>query len=449
MWSGTSPWHHPRAPRRSRLMATGLAGIAAVTLLAACGSSSSGGSGSANSASAKCPGGQVTVTEEDYYLPASSTNILGTDMTNFFGAYSRAHPCVTVTRQAPSTSTDSAYLTHVLSQFSSGNEPDLLMLDNPQLAEFAAKGLLVPLNSLGSIQTSEINPANLAETTYQGQLYAMPLYTNTIAIFYNKMLLQQAGITTLPATWAQFAADAKRAARGNVAGFAFSGLAGPGNVTWQFDPWSWSNGGTTAHADSTAAIQALSFLSGMVKDGAAPKDVVNWNQTQVIQEFEAGKAAFAENGLWNIPALEQQFPKLKWGVIEIPTQAAGQKVIAPFGGEVWAIPRTNPAEEKAAFGVLSAMSTPSQLASFAREATDVPTDPALWNQSPWNTSAYAPFLAELRNGRARTAGIASPANEPQIDLNIGNAIQSALIGGQAPATALAAAQRQNASLLGG
>jgi multiple sugar transport system substrate-binding protein len=446
MWPTGNAWYRPRSPRRSRLLAAGLASIAGVTLLAACGSS---GSGSVNSASAKCPGGKVTVTEEDYYLPASSTNILGTDMSNFFGKYSQSHTCVTVTRQAPSTSTDSAYLTHVLSQFSSGNEPDLLMLDNPQLAEFAAKGLLVPLSSLGSIQTSEINPANLAESTYQGQLYAMPLYTNTIAIFYNKTLLRQAGITTLPATWAEFAADAKKAASGNVVGFAFSGIAGPGNATWQFDPWSWSNGGTTADADSTAAIQALSFLSGMVKDGAAPKDVVNWNQTQVIQEFEAGKAAFAENGLWNIPTLKQQFPKLNWGVIEIPTRVAGQKVIAPFGGEVWAIPRTNAAEEKAAFGVLQAMSTPSQLASFSREATDVPTDPALWDQPPWNTSVYAPFLAELRNGRARTAGIADPANEPQIDLNIGNAIQEALIGSQAPAAALAAAQRQNASLLGG
>jgi len=443
MWSRSRTWRRLQAPRTARTAAA-LAGMTAVSLIAACSTSSSTGAGPST---AKCPGGRVTVSEEDYYLPASKTNILGTNLTNFFNNYSRTHSCLKVVREAPATSTDAAYLTHVLSQFSSGDSPNLLMLDNPELAEFAAKSLLVPLHSLGSLQTSEINPANIKETTYQGQLYALPLYTNTIAIFYNKKLLQQAGITKLPTTWAQFAADAKKTAHGNDVGFAFSGLAGPGNATWQFDPWSWSNGGTMTDADSPASVQALSFLASMVKSGAAPKDVVNWNQTQVIQEFESGKAAFAENGLWNIPPLDQQFPHLKWGVFKIPTRVPGQTVVAPFGGEVWSIPRSTPAQEKAAFALLRAMSTPSQLASFAKVATDVPTDPALWNQPPWNSSVYAPFITELRHGRARTAGLASPANEPQIDLNIGDAIQAALVGSQTPAAALKAAQRLDDPLL--
>ena len=268
----------------------------------------------------------MTVNEEDYYLPASKTNINGTNFTNFFAAYSKSHSCVKVIRQAPVVTGDAAYLTHVLSQFSSGAQPDLLMLDNPELAEFAAKGLLVPLKSLGSSPAvSKINPANIAETTYQGQLYALPLYTNTIAIFYNKTLLQKAGISTLPKTWSQFAADAKKTAHGSDLGFVFSGQAGPGQATWQFDPWAWSNGGSMTKPAATASVQALSFLTSMVKDGAAPKSVVNWSQTQPIQEFEAGKAAFCENGLWNIPTLQQQYPKLKWGVFEIPTRVAGRE----------------------------------------------------------------------------------------------------------------------------
>ncbi len=82
---------------------------------------------------------------------------------------------------------DAAYLTHVLAQFSSGSQPDLLMLDNPELAEFAADGVLVPLSSLGTIPAvSKLNPANVAETTYNGKLYAMPLYDK-----YHRHLLQQ------------------------------------------------------------------------------------------------------------------------------------------------------------------------------------------------------------------------------------------------------------------
>jgi multiple sugar transport system substrate-binding protein len=169
----------------------------------------------------------------------------------------------------------------------------------------------------------------VAETTYNGKLYALPLATNTVAIFYNKTLVHQAGITTLPTTWAQFAADAKKTARGSDLGFVFSGQAGPGQATWQFDPWSWSNGGSMLAPDAPPSVQALTFLTGLVKDGAAPKDVVNWSQVQPIQEFEAGKAAFCENGPWNIPTLETAFPKLKWGAFEIPTRAPGQTVTPP------------------------------------------------------------------------------------------------------------------------
>jgi len=393
-----------------------------------------------------CPGGVLTLHEEDYYGAPSKTNASATGVSQFFANYSKSHPCVKVIREDPVVTGDAQYLTHVLSQFSSGSQPDLLMLDNPQLPEFAADGVLVPLSSLGKLSiVSKLNPANVAETTYDGKLYALPLATNTIAIFYNKVLVKQAGITTLPKTWAQFAADAKKTAHGSDLGFVFSGEAGPGQATWQFDPWCWSEGGSLTKPDAPGCVQALSFLASLVKEGAAPKSVVNWSQTQPIQEFEAGKAAFCENGPWNIPTLETAYPKLKWGVFEIPTKVAGQTVIPPFGGETWAIPKTSPSEEKAAFALLTAMSQNIKL--FSVDLAAIPTQVSLWRQSPWNGAVYQPFLAELRHGRARTFGIKNPANEPQISLDIGNAIEAALIGKVSAAQAMRTAQAQIAPLL--
>ena len=403
-------------------------------------------SASVKASGASCPGGAVTVTEEDYYGAASKQPTTATGIAQFMANFTKSHPCIKVVRQAPVVTGDPAYLTHVLSQFSSGSQPDLLMVDNPQLPEFAADNVLVPLSSLGTIPVvKKLNPANVAETTYKGKLYALPLYTNTIAIFYNKTLLAQNGITTLPTTWAQFAADAKKTAHGNDLGFVFSGEAGPGQATWQFDPWSWSNGATTTDASSKGAVQALNFLSSLVKDGASPKSVVTWTQTQPIQEFEAGKAAFCENGLWNIPTLQADYPKIKWGAFPVPTRVAGQTVVAPFGGEVWAITKSNPKVEKAAFQILQAMS--SDIAGLARYATDVPTQESLWNEAPWNQGVYKPFIEELKHGRSRQAGIANPANEAAIDLNIGNAVEAALIGKQTASAALQAAQSQNSQLL--
>lgn len=431
----------------SALLAASCGALAVATPGAASAAALSSGVMVASSRNASsCPSGVVTLHEEDYYGAPSKTNATATGVSQFFANYSKAHPCVKVVREDPIVTGDAQYLTHVLSQFSSGSQPDLLMVDNPQLPEFAADGVLVPLSSLGTISiVGKLNPANVAETTYDGKLYALPLATNTIAIFYNKTLVKQAGITTLPKTWAQFAVDAKKTAHGSDLGFVFSGEAGPGQATWQFDPWSWSNGGSTPNPDSPGAVQALSFLASLVKEGAAPKSVVNWSQAQPIQEFEAGKAAFCENGPWNIPTLETAYPKLQWGVFEIPTRVAGQTVIPPFGGEVWSVPKTNPTEEKAAFALLQAMS--ANITLFSKDLAAIPTQLSLWKVAPWNGAVYQPFLAELRHGRARFEGVKNPANLPAIDLDIGNAIEAALIGKVSAAQAMKTVQAQIAPLL--
>ena len=397
--------------------------------------------------SASCPGGVVTVQEEDYYGAATKQPTAGTGFQNYFDNYQKTNPCIKVVREAPATNgQDSVYLTHVLSQFSSGSEPNLLMLDNPELAEFAADNVLIPLSSLGTLSVvSKLNPANVAETTYNGKLYALPLYTNTEAIFYNKTLLAQNGITTLPTTWAQFGADAKKTAHGSDLGFVFSGQAGPGEVMGSLEPFSWTNGGAMSTPGSTGSVQAVSFLASLVNDGAAPKSVVEWSLAQPIEEFEAGKAAFAEEGLWDIPSLQQDYKNLNWGVMEIPPRVAGQTVIVEFGGEVWSIPKTNPTEEKAAFEVLKSMS--SNIVALSRLETSVPTVTADWGLAPWNESGYAPFLAELRHGRSRTLGLKIPANEPAIELDTGEQVEAALIGKETPAEAMQAAQKQVNPLL--
>ena len=175
----------------------------------------------------------------------SAANTSGTGVADYFKSYSTANPCVKVVRQGDVVTGDAAYLTHVLSQFSSGSEPNLLMFDNPELAEFAADNVLIPLSSLGTFSVvSKLNPANVAETTYNGKLYALPLCTNTEAIFYNKTLVQQNGITTLPTTWAAVRRRREEDRPRERPRFSFlrpgRARAGEGEL----EPFSWTNGGS-------------------------------------------------------------------------------------------------------------------------------------------------------------------------------------------------------------
>ena len=52
-----------------------------------------------------------------------------------------------------------------------------------------------------------------------------------------------------------------------------------------------------------------------------------------------------------------------------------------------------------------------------------------------------------KHGRARTAGLKNPANEPAIELATGERVEAALIGKETPAEAMQAAQKQVNPLL--
>lgn len=389
---------------------------------------------SCGSSSARSSGSRITIVEQDYYGAPTPSSTAPEYLNSFFAKYSKQHPGVTVKRQSPASPN---YSSLVLSQIASGSAPDLLMVDNPDLASLASAGVLVPLDSLGKVDTTGINPSNIEETTYKGKLYALSLYTNTIAIFYNKDILREGGVRTLPKTWDEFREDAKKLSSPSHYGFVFSGQTGPGQSTWQFEPWLWSNGGKLTDISSPRSVQALSFYASLVRDGSAPRDVVNWSQVQPIQEFEAGKAAFCENGLWNIPPMKSQFKNLHWGVLTIPTSLPGQTVVAPIGGEVWTIPKTTPAREHAALEVLKAMATPQNIVPLATGLSDVPTRTSLWSLPEWSGEDYKPFFTELKTARSRTRNLTS--NYPQVDTIVGNAVASALIGSKSAHAAFVSA----------
>jgi multiple sugar transport system substrate-binding protein len=100
----------------------------------------------------------------------------------------------------------------VLQQSSSKTLPDVLMLDNPDLQQIAATGALAPLDQFGLSADGYVKGV-VAASTYQGKLYGLQPITNTIGLFYNKAILDQAGVKP-PTTWDELKAAAKQLTSG-------------------------------------------------------------------------------------------------------------------------------------------------------------------------------------------------------------------------------------------
>ncbi|MER6977772.1 sugar ABC transporter substrate-binding protein [Streptomyces carpinensis] len=324
----------------------------------------------------------------------------------------------------------------VLQQASSRTLPDLLMLDNADLQQIAQTGALTPLDQYG-IDSGGFAKGILSAGTYEGKVYGLAPYVSTVALFYNKDMLAEAGVA-VPRNWEELKAAAARLTRPGRYGMAVDANA-TFEGAWQFLPFLWSNGGDEKKLDTPKAAQALQLWVDLVKSGSMSKSVLNWTQADVHDQFAAGRTAMMVNGPWRIPALDKD-KNLHWGVAPIPVPRTGQTPVTPLGGEVWTVPQ-NPskARQKKAAQVLACLNNSSNMLTLAKQHFTVPSRTEVAAQYAEQTPSMSAFVKSVKAARARTSELG--VRWPKAATGIYTAIQSALTGEQSPQEALRRAQR--------
>jgi multiple sugar transport system substrate-binding protein len=330
-----------------------------------------------------------------------------------------------------------ALIPKVLQQASSRTMPDVLMLDNPDVSQIAATGALSPLSNYGITGAGYI-PGIIAAGSYQGKLYGLAPAVNSLALFYNVDMFKAAGLTP-PMTWAELQTDAKALTKSGQYGFAFSGV-NTYEGTWQFMPWMWTSGGDEKSIDTPQTAQALQLLTGLINDGSASKSSVLWTQADVESQFTAGKAAMMENGPWNIGDL-QGVAGLHWASVPLPTPQAGQKVVAPLGGETYTVPQTGDAGKMAvAAKLVSCINSDANQVAIAKTVAYVPAKTSVAEQFATDNPLLAPFVTVAQTARSRTGELGTGWDKAATAIY--TAEQLALTGKASPADALKQALSQ-------
>ncbi len=407
------------ARRRWRVAAIGAVAVA----LAAAACSSSGGGASS--------GGKITLTEIDYFTVGNAWE------TWYNHRFEASHPNITVKiEHVPYAN----LITKVLQDASAGDMPNIVMLDNPSVPQVAATGQLKPLNGLPGFTTAGYDPGAISECTYKGKQYCYPIGTNTVGIFYNKAMFAAAHLSP-PMTWAQLQSDAKALTKGHTYGIAFDATSDE-QSTWQLEPFFWTQGGNLDNVTTPAFQNSLQLWVNMVKDGSASKSVLQWGQDpDLTQQFLHKTAAMIENGPWIFPELNAAGWKYnqQYGIVPIPTQTAGQKVVTPLGGEVWDIGNSGSAEQqKAAWEWIEGQQVPSVMLHITKEMYYLPTKPAVTAQYLKGGPEYTVFAKETQDSRARTTEYG--ANYPKVSQAMWTAIQAAITGTSSVSSALSQAQ---------
>ena len=408
------------ALRKTRPLALAVAALVGLPMAIA-------GCGTSPAASSTAPVSEISVM--DYYNNEPDKSFIGDALTKCGTQLG-----VTIKRE---TVPGKSLISKVLQQSSSKTLPDVLMLDNPDLQQIAATGALAPLSDF-KVSTENFAEGVLSAGTYKDKVYGLAPTVNTIALFYNKDILDKAGITP-PTTWEELKTAAAKLTAGDQYGLAFN--ANPTyEGTWQFLPVMWSNGGDEKKIDTKETEQALQLWTDLVKSGSVSSSALNWTQADVKDQFLAGKAAMMVNGPWQIPALDKQ-RSLNYGVVKIPVREAGQTAVAPLGGEVWTVPQTgNKARQAKAAEVVGCLNSDENQLAMATARNTIPSKTSLAEKFATDNPKLATFTELIKTARARTGQLGE--QWPDQATKIYTAIQTALTGNASPADALKQAQGQ-------
>jgi multiple sugar transport system substrate-binding protein len=405
--------------RRGALLRTALPALVAATALGltACGGGGSGGGG-----------GEVTSLRVlDYYNNEPDKSVYERKL-----AECGQQAGVTIEREVVP---GAQLIAKVLQQASSRTLPDVLMLDNPDLQQIAATGALAPISDFG-LSADGFQQGVVDASTFEGQVYGLQPVTNSIGLFYNVDILNQAGISP-PKTWDELKTAAAALTQGERYGVAFSAVADYEGA-WQFLPFMWTNGGDETNIASPETAEALQLWVDLVNSGSASRSVLNWGQADVKDQFAAGNAAMMVNGPWQFPALDE-VQGLNYEVVPIPVPQAGDTVVAPLGGETWTIPQTgDPARQAKAAEIVACLNTDDNQIALSTERTTVPTKTALRDRFVAEVPRMAAFTEIVQTARARTGKLGP--EWPAAATRIYTAVQTAITGGAPPLQALQQAQ---------
>ncbi len=313
--------------------------------------------------------------------------------------------------------------------------PDLVILDNPDHAAYAAMGIFADITDKFDVSTYYDGPVN--SCTLDGKLYGVPFGSNDLVLFYNEDMLKEAGCE-VPTTWDELLEAAKATTTDTVSGFAHCALQNE-EGTFNFLPWVWSTGATSYEINSEGGIKALTFEKELVDSGAMTKEAINWTQGDTMHQFIAGNLAMMINGTWQIPTMREEVPDMNWNVAPIPQdkeQASG------LGGENYAVIAGG--NEDAAVKFLEFATTPETCLYMMNAMGYISADSTIAENQFEGDDVYQVFVDEMQYAHAR-----GPLPEwPSISDAISLAFNKVITGESSPEDAAAEAQATIDGIIG-
>ncbi|NEX48794.1 ABC transporter substrate-binding protein [Pseudotabrizicola algicola] len=224
--------------------------------------------------------------------------------------------------------------------------PDVFTADMPAVSALVQRGFLADLtDKVGDISDMHL-PASMEAVTVDGRIWALPVSTSSMLMYYNVDLLEAAGIALpgrTPAdrlTWEQVVELGRQAqAAGATWGLLWDQVS---RIYQQQTLVESLGGGNGVSPDdqlklditNDAWVRAFEFYADAFESGLSPRGVPGPGQTAEL--FASGEVAFFAGGPWWVTRLFAAREGLNFSFTPYPYFEGGD-VVTPTGSWAWGV----------------------------------------------------------------------------------------------------------------
>jgi N,N'-diacetylchitobiose transport system substrate-binding protein len=198
----------------------------------------------------------------------------------------------------------------------SGDVPDVIEVGNTEAAKYAFNGAFADVSSVkSSFDNNDTWLDGLsAPCTQDGHLYCIPYYAGTRTLIYRTDLLQAAGVSAMPKTWADFTAALDKIKAANASNANFVTYNAPGKNWYQAGSFVYGQGGSFAvkgsdgkwkgnleDAKSLAGLQQWADLVSKYSTAASHSK----DESDEDTLFETGNVFAEYDSAWHAGAVQQ------------------------------------------------------------------------------------------------------------------------------------------------
>lgn len=332
-----------------------------------------------------------------------------------------------------------------------GNGYDVVLFDAIWPAEFSKFDLLQDVSSrISADEKEKIFPGAMNTVVFKGKILGMPWILDTKYLYYNKAMLEKAGIKDLPQTWQQVLDDARTIKQKNIVKYPLV--------------WSWSqaealvcdyttlvsgfggkfyNNGKLDFS-TAASLQAVKLMKSSLDEGLTNPASREYLEEDVRKAFSNGDAAFALNWtyMYNMANDAKQ------------SKVAGQVGIMPAPGD--APNRFGAVNGSMGLGIAKGSSHPEQAWQYISYMTSQPVQNkyATLSLPIWKSSYQDPAVSKNQESLIAAADkslnvmLSRPetADYSRLSNTLQQQLQQVLVGSATPEAAMQAVDKSAARL---